>query len=335
MSWACPEAIWFAPLLLLAWPLWKWRERQLPTLRHPDTRFLSTTRTRRLWLARWIPLLGRGLTLVLLFLAVLGPRWPSPGSRLPSEGIALMLVLDVSGSMGENDVLVDGKPATRLQAACTVLRRFLTASDGANSRGNDSIGLVTFAARPIEVCPPTFTHGSVIYFLDQAKPVGTVPDSSTNIGDAVGVAVDLLERCKQKSRAIILISDGEHNVPVEVDKDALKPRQAAQLAAALGVRIHTIFLSGASQDAAQQAEQQRAKATLQSVAQMTQGVASVASDGDSLTQISKQLDALEKSRIDTYVYTDYYQTRPWLTLASLVVLLATIVLEGTWLRIDP
>lgn len=333
MSWACPEALWFAPLLLLAWPLWRWRERHRPTLRHPDTRFLNTTPSRRGWYARWLPFLGRVLTLLLLFLALLGPRWPIPGSRIPSEGIALVFVLDVSGSMGESDVLVDGQPATRLQAARTVLKRFLADSNG--TRGNDSVGLVTFAARPIDICPPTLTHSSVLYFLDHARPIGTVPESSTNIGDALGIAVDLLHRCKQKSQAIILISDGEHNVPVELDKEALKPRQAAQLAAAMGVRVHTIFLSGSSSDPARQAEQQRAEATLQSVAQMTQGLASTASDGESLTQISRQLSSLEKSRIDSYVYTDYLESRPWLALAALLLLLTTILLEETWLRINP
>jgi Ca-activated chloride channel family protein len=330
-----PEAFWFAPLLLLFYPLWRWREKQRPTLPYPDTRFLKITPTRRVWLARWVPFIGRLLTGILLLLALANPRWPVPGSQIPSEGIALVFVLDVSGSMAERDVLLDGQPVTRLQAASSVLKRYLSGT-GANARGNDAIGLVTFAVRPVDVCPPTLSHASVEYFLNQAQPVGTVPDSSTNIGDAMGVAVDLLRRSGLKSQAIVLISDGEHTVPAEVDKDALKPRQAAQLAAAFGIRVHTIFLSGApGGDAAKLAEQQRAEATLRSVAEMTQGQASLASDGDGLAQISQKLDALEKSRITSFLYTEYLEGRTWLLLAALVVLLTTIVLEESWLRVVP
>jgi Ca-activated chloride channel family protein len=276
------------------------------------------------------------LTALIMVLAMMGPRWPVPGSRIPSEGIALVFVLDVSGSMGESDVLLEGQPVTRLQAAVSVIQRFLAGGEGFSYRGNDAVGLVTFAARPIEVCPPTLSHHAVRYYLERAKPIGTIPDSSTNIGDALGVAIDLLRRSSIKSQAIVLISDGEHTVPAELEPEALKPRQAAQLAAALGIRVHTIFLAGATGgDAARQAEQERAEKSLQSVAQMTQGVSASASNGTGLQQMSQKLDALEKSRLESYVYTEYYEMRPWLILAALVCLLATIILEETWLRVSP
>jgi Ca-activated chloride channel family protein len=337
MTWAWPPAWWLLPLVILVWPLWYYREQGRPSLRHPDLRFLPASESsRRLTLARWWPLLGRLLTALCVWLALLGPRWPVPGTALPSEGIALIFVLDVSGSMGEADVLLEGKPVTRLQAAVTVIKQFLASSEERAARGNDAIGLVTFAARPHDVCPPTLTHGSVTFFLDQAKPIGTVPDSSTNIGDALGVAVDLLHRSEPRSRAVILISDGEHTVPAELDKDALKPRQAAQLAAALGIRVHTIFLSGApGNEPARLAEQQRAEATLKSVSQMTQGVASLASDGKSLAQVGRELDSMEKSQITSFVYAEYTETRGWFLVAALVLLVLTIVLEETWLRISP
>ncbi len=337
MTSAWPLAWWFLPFVILVAPLWWWREKHRPALRHPDLRFLPAgDQSPRIAWARWWPLAGRLLTALCLWLALLGPRWPLPGSAIPSEGIALMFVLDVSGSMGETDVLLEGRPVTRLQAAVTVIKQFLDSTDDRTARGNDAIGLVTFAARPIDICPPTLTHSSVRYFLDQAKPIGTVPDSSTNIGDALGVAVDLLQRSQPASRAIILISDGEHTVPAELDKDALKPRQAAQLAAALGIRVHTIFLTGsAGNDPDRLAEQQRAEAILKSVSQMTQGAASLASDGTSLAQISRELDSMEKSRITSFVYAEHMETRPWFLLAALVLLVLTVVLEETWLRISP
>ncbi len=336
MTLAWPEAAWLLILLPLAWPLWKWRERLRPTLHHPDMRFLPSQPSRRVTWARLLPLLGRWVSFLFLLLALIGPRWPVPGSRIPSEGIALVFVLDVSGSMGESDVLLDGQPVTRLQAAVGVIQRFLAGGDDFSYRGNDAIGLVTFAARPIDVCLPTLSHHAVKYYLDRAKPIGTVPDSSTNIGDALGVAVDLLRRSPIKSQAIVLISDGEHTVPAELEPEALKPRQAAQLAAALGIRVHTIFLAGAAgTDAEKKAEQERAEKALQSVAQLTQGIAASASDGAGLQKISQKLDALEKSRVESFIYTEFYEWRPWLILAALVCLVTTILLEETWLRINP
>jgi len=331
-----PHAAWLLLLLPLAWPLWRWRERQRPTLSHPDMRVLPDLPTRRVAWACWLPFLGRTFAALLMILAIVGPRWPVPGSRIPSEGIALVFVLDVSGSMGETDVVLEGQPVTRLQAASAVIGRFLAGGDGFSYRGNDAVGLVAFASRPIDVCPPTLSHQSIRFFLDRAKPIGTVPDSSTNIGDALGVATDLLRHSSVKSKAIILISDGEHTVPAELEPEALKPRQAAQLAAALGIRIHTIFLAGSSgADPKRQAEQERAEKSLRSTAEMTQGMAASAGDGSALQQISQKLDALEKSRLESFVYTDYYELRPWLIGCAIACLLFTILLEETWLRVSP
>lgn len=336
MTWAWPEAAWFVLLLPLVPLLWQWREGRRPTLRHPDMRYLPVTESRRARWARWLPLLGRLLAALLVLVALIGPRWPVPGSRIPSDGIALVFVLDVSGSMGESDVLLEGQPVTRLQAAAGLLKQFIAGGNGYTDRNNDAIGLVTFAAKPVDVCPPTLSHQAILHFLDKAKPIGTVPDSSTNIGDALGLATNLLRNSPIKSKAIILISDGEHTVPADVDAQALKPRQAAQLAAALGIRVHTIFLSGSpNNDAARQAEMLRAEQTLRAVSQMTQGESSSASDGAGLMKISQRLDTLEKSRLESFVYTDYVETRPWLIVCALVCMLVTIVLEETWLRLHP
>jgi Ca-activated chloride channel family protein len=276
-----------------------------------------------------------------------------------------MIALDVSGSMAERDVQYLGATVTRLQAAQAVLSQFIAGGPGFFSRSNDAIGLVTFALKPIDVCPPTLSHSSVRYFLDNAKPISKVPYSATNIGDAMAVAIDLLRRYPppspsegdgpgvrgKRGGAILLISDGEHNVPKEIDPDALKPREAAQLAAALGIRIHTIFLRGASPfspegrgaggEKARVAQQrditsrQQAEAALRDVAAMTQGIAGTADDGQALSQISQRLDALEKSRLESFFYTEYAEAAPWLIGAALVCLLATIVLEETWLRVTP
>jgi Ca-activated chloride channel family protein len=296
--------------------------------------------------AKRAPLWGRTLTFVLTILALANPRWPHSGSRIPTEGITLVIVLDISGSMAERDVQYLGETVTRLQAAQAVLNQFLAGGPGFSSRSNDAIGLVTFALKPIDVCQPTLSHSSVRYFLDNAKPISKVPNSATNIGDALAVAIDLLrryppsippfERREKMSDSILLISDGEHNVPKEIDPDALKPRQAAQLAAALGIRVHTVFLPGATPTKPSDvASRQQAEAALRDVAVMTQGTAGTADNGQALSQISQRLDALEKSRLESFFYTDYAEGAPWLIGAAIICLLGMIVLEETWLRVSP
>ncbi len=334
MTWAFPEALWLLLLTPVLWPLWRWRERARPTLRHPDLRLLQGPPTARALWARRIPFWGRLLTIGLLIFALSGPRWPLLGSRIPTEGIAFMMVVDVSGSMGERDVQWAGQPVTRLEAAQAVLKQFIQGGEGLSYRGNDALGLVTFSVRPIDVCPPTLSHDSVRYFLEGAKPIGKVPDSGTNIGDALAVAINLLVRSPIKSKAILLISDGEHNVPKEIDAEALGPRQSAQIAAALGVRVHTIFLAGAPRPETS-ATQQQAQAALRDVALLTKGESAVAEDGAALGQISQKLDALEKSRLETFLYTQHTEAGPWLVLAALVCLVGTVVVEETWLRVTP
>jgi Ca-activated chloride channel family protein len=341
-----PEAFWLLLLIPLFWLFWRWRQRSQPSLRHPDLRLIPSVRQRRVVWAGRVPIWGRALTAVLAILALVNPRWPHPGSRIPTEGITLMIALDVSGSMAERDVQYLGENVTRLQAAQAVLNQFIAGGPGFSSRSNDAIGLVTFALKPIDVCPPTLSHSSVRYFVDSAKPISKVPYSATNIGDALAVAIDLLrryppslppfERGGRAIGAILLISDGEHNVPKEVDPDALKPRQAAQLAAALGIRIHTIFLPGATPTKPSDvASRQQAEAALRDVATMTQGIAGTADDGQALSQISQRLDALEKSRLESFFYTEYAEGSHWLIAAALVCLLGTIALEETMLRVNP
>jgi len=336
VTWAHPATLWLFIIVPLAWPLWWWRQRRRQTFRHPDLRFITAGPSRRTTWAQRFPLWLRAAAIVLTVLALAGPRWPDPGSRIPSEGIALMIALDVSGSMGERDVLLRGETTTRLQAAVAVLRRFIAGGEGFSYRGNDALGLVTFAVRPIDVCPPTLSHHAVQYFLSHAEPIGHVPESSTNIGDALAVATDLLRHSPIRSKAILLISDGEHNVPKEVDPDALTPRQAAQIAAALDVRIHTIYLAGtAATDPAALAARQKAETALADVARITGGQAASADDGQALVEISRNLDTLEKSRVESFFYTQYYEAAPWLVLAALACLLMGVVAEETWLRVAP
>src|SRR5205807_1785807 len=130
----------------------------------------------------------RAAGIAALVLALAGPRWPDPGTRLPAEGIAVVLVLDVSGSMGERDFPWRGELVTRLDAAKRALRLFVQGgdADGAHlpGRGGDQIGLVAFALHPEDTCPLTLSHDVLLELLAGEEPRG-LPDTGTNIGDAL------------------------------------------------------------------------------------------------------------------------------------------------------
>ena len=159
--------------------------------------------------------------------------------RLPVEGIAIVMALDVSGSMGERDVSWHGERITRLDAAKRAFRLFVEGGDAAGThlpgRGGDLIGLVAFAVHPEDTCPLTLSHDALLQLMAAEEP-HTLPDTATNIGDALAWSLTKLAAAGDRRKVLILLSDGEHNVPLP----ALTPRQAGQLAANLGVPVYTI-----------------------------------------------------------------------------------------------
>src|SRR4029077_14027143 len=115
--------------------------------------------------------------------------WPDPSSRLSTEGIAIVILVDVSGSMGENDFQWEGKQVTRLDAVKKVFKLFVrggTAPNGERLEGrpSDLIGLVTFATRPSVACPLTLSHDVLLEMLAAEEPRTVPGESRTNIGDA-------------------------------------------------------------------------------------------------------------------------------------------------------
>src|SRR5260370_24250079 len=176
-----------------------------------------------------------------------GTRWPDTGSRIPTEGIAIEMVVDASGSMATPDFEWEGKPISRLEAVKGAFRLLALGGEGPRQsslpgRPNDLIGLVTFARWPQTSCPLTLSHSVLLRLLDAEKPRSTPTESETNIGDAVAWGLVRLEKTKAKRKVMVLLSDGEHNVP----PPALTPRQAAQLAANEGIPIYTIDAGGTS-----------------------------------------------------------------------------------------
>ena len=350
MSFAHPEFLWLLPLAPVV--AWWWLRQPRPAMRFSDTSVFAY-RGRRAAVAMWGGALLRGGACLALILACAGPRRPDLKTRLPAEGIAVMMAIDVSGSMETPDVIwnPNSPPVTRLEAARRAFKLFVAggeAPDGTafEPRSGDSVGVVSFAAVPQVACPLTLNHSVLFKVVDELKPKSQA-DAGTNIGDALAEATDRLDavKTKRKAKVLILLSDGEHNVstvdPVKgeprpgIDR-TMRPREAAQLAANLGVRVYTIDTGGDSPPGAPPdvvALREEGRATLQKVAEMTGGRSFAATSGTELLAAYREISLLDKVEVDAPIYRRYFEDYGWCAAAALVLLLAAHVLDRTAWRV--
>jgi Ca-activated chloride channel family protein len=334
-------------LLLPAAPLlgWWWLRRPRAALRFPETRSLAQLPAGRRTVARVAGVALRVAGLLLLITALAGPRWPDPRTRIAAEGIAIQMVVDVSGSMAEPDYTWQGKPTTRLEAVKRVFHLFVAggeAPDGQvlEGRPDDAIGLIAFAAWPETVCPLTHSHDTLLRLLDEQRPRTLPTESQTNIGDALAWGLLRLENAPTPRKIVVLLTDGEHNVP----PPALTPRQAAQLAGNERVPIYAIDAGGETAGTNEMAEGMEAKSaaeirasarrSLQAIAQVSGGKYFRAQDTDTLVTVCQEIDRLERRPLATFLYRRYYEAYAWVGLAALACFAGIHFLERTlWLTV--
>lgn len=350
LSFTNPHVLWLAPLAALV--AWWWLRRSRPAMRFSDVGPFALVHGVRAALAAWGGATLRGLACLLLIFACAGPRTPDLRTRLPAEGIALMMAIDVSGSMATPDVSwnANSPPVTRLEAAKRAFKLFVGGGDAPDGttfepRPGDSVGVISFAAVPQVACPLTLNHSVLFKVVDGLEPRSGV-DAGTNIGDSLAEAVERLDsvKTKRKAKVLILLSDGEHNVFKEDVPNAkrpgidrtMKPREAAQLAANLGVRVYTIdtasdLPSGAPPNLVKQREEGRA--SLQAVAEMTGGKSFAATSGTELLAAYREISALEKVVDEAPIYRRYFEYYWWCAGIALVLLLAAHALERTLWRV--
>jgi Ca-activated chloride channel family protein len=281
----------------------------------------------------------RGLALVLLIIALAGPRWPDERTRITTDGIAIMMVVDVSGSMAEPDFDWQGERISRLDAVKKVFRLFVEGGEEGdqkfNGRLEDLIGLVTFASRPECPCPLTLSHAVLLRLLDTEMPRQIPGESQTNITDALALGLDRLDAAGQGQRKVlILLSDGEHNES--------KPRsgwslaQAGQLARALGWSIYTIDAGGVGPTTTENNAASREKAVrdMSELARVTGGQYFRADNTQSLLDVCHEIDQLERQPIQSFQYRRYHEGFAWFATASFVLFVLVGVMELTlWRKI--
>jgi Ca-activated chloride channel family protein len=332
---------WLLLLLLLVPALvWWWYQHGTGALSYPDTSLLSQLPAGRSGRVRWAGAALRAGGLILIVIALAGPRWPDAGTRIPTEGIAIAMVVDVSGSMAERDFTLEGQSISRLEAVKKVFRLFAAGGQGPQGeelggRANDLMALVTFATRPEAACPLTLSHDVLLQILDAQEPRTVPTEARTNIGDAIAWGLQRLQASNVHRRVMVLLSDGEHNV----EPPALKPRQAAQLAGNLGVPIYAIDASGDSEkggvhEDGSVADRLAAKRALQDIASISKGRYFRAGDSAALVAAYAEIDRLERQAIQSFQYRRYYEMFPWFGLGALLLWVAITILEATiWQKI--
>lgn len=276
----------------------------------------------------WFPWIGPGLLLGALagmVLALARPAVRTARTTVMSEGVAIMMVLDISGSM----IAEDFKPNNRIDVARSVL------SDFVKKRPDDRLGLITFAAMPFLRCPLTLDHKTLRSIVEEVKAVNRPEIDGTAIGDALVAAGKRLLSAPEKSRVVILLTDGENN------RGQFDPLQAAQLLAAHKIRVDVVGI-GSSGVVPYPILGQNGRKTyqfvhigfnepvLKAIAKDTDGVYYNASDSGGLQKVFDAIDRLERSKISSPTYVKYRE----LFMAPLALAFLLLCLETLW-RLGP
>ena len=330
----------------LAHPYWLWLlalvplplllELLRPRIAWPSFRGFAKAR-RSIW--NWltpIPPILRGLAIGCLAVGLARPQIVGGTTKIETSGVAIVAALDNSSSMKASDFPADygSRTTTRLEAARSTFKSFIA------GRPNDLIGLVVFANYPDPPVPPTIDHRFLIEAVDAIRPASP-GDDGTNIGDALALGLDGLRSTSTEKKVLVLLTDG-HNEPAV--PHPLDPEEAARLAKALGVTLHTIaigtpggLLRGNESDTnlpvTKQAEGPNT-AMLERLARITGGRSFAAADADTLRDVFQAIDTLEKSHIRGEIRTRYDERYvPWAVASLMLLALDRMLVNGRLRRL--
>lgn len=327
MTFANPQVLWllFAVPVVGVWTWW-WRRRE-GGLRYSDVgpvRVAPVSWTVRL---RWLPAAIRMSALALGIFALARPQSQEVTRTKTAEGIDIMLVLDASSSMEAEDF-----QPTRFAAARAAADTFV------ESRVSDRVGLVVFAAEAYTQVPLTLDYSFLRRMLEEVH-IGVVEDG-TAIGTALATAVNRLQGSEAESKVAILLTDGRNN------RGQIDPQTAAEIAAAMDVRVYAIGVGSAEDTAPQTEPQSRTRSgrdetagvdaeILQAVSTSTGGRYFSATNRDALTNIYAEIDTMEATPVDERIYTDRNEQYPYFLIPALLAVLLDVGLTTTVFRRFP
>lgn len=320
-------------LLLIPYILWYflYRRHSEPTILMSDT--FAYQYAPKSWRIRIInlPMVLRCITYALVVIILARPQTHNAWDKRSVEGIDIMLAMDVSTSMLAEDL----RP-NRIEAAKSVAAEFIA------GRPNDNIGLTIFAGEAFTQCPMTTDHASLLNLLQNVRTdiaaSGLIQDG-TAVGMGLANAVSRLKNSKAKSKVVILLTDGSNNM------GDLSPMTAAQIAKSMGIRVYTIGVgtnkvapypmpvAGGVQYVNMPVEIDTN--TLREIAATTDGNFYRATNNAELKKIYKDIDKLEKTRMNVTKFSKKYEAYEPFVLAAIICLLLEIVLRTTVLRRIP
>ena len=315
----------FLLLLIIPYLIWyvMFRKKSEPTLRMSDT--FAFNYAPKSWRVRLMPLqlLMRIVTFTLIVIVMARPQTSNSWKNKTVEGIDIMLAIDVSTSMLAEDL----KP-NRIEAAKAVAAEFII------GRPNDNIGLSIFAGEAFTQCPMTTDHASLLNLLQNVRTDiaarGLISDG-TAIGMGLTNAVTRLKGSKAKSKVVILLTDGSNNM------GDISPMTAAEIAQSLGIRVYTIGVgtnkvapypmpvAGGVQYVNMPVEIDTKM--LADIAAATEGDFYRATNTAELKNIYKEIDRLEKSKLNVKKFSKRYEAYQPFALAAAISLMIEILLR--------
>ncbi len=274
----------------------------------------------------WLPLVARMLTVVFAVFALARPQSSSKGKNVTTEGISIMLALDISDSMLAEDL----KP-NRIEAAKDVVIDFV------ENRPNDLIGLVVFSGESFSQCPLTSDHAVLKNLLKDVK--SGMLAQGTAIGEGLATAVARVKDAKTKSKVIILLSDGVNNA------GSVAPLTAGEIAKTFGIRVYTVGVGTKGMAPYpfrtpfgiqyQNMEVQIDEDVMRQISAGTDAKYFRATGNKTLKEVYKEIDKMERTKIEVTEFKRYSEEYLMFALAAGFFLLLEISLRYTILRSIP
>ena len=310
-----PALLWLLviPALMLVHYIYIELSGRRPHLRVPDVKFWKAGGRSVLGVIRHLPFLLRTIALIMIIIAIARPRSSTKMDKIDTEGIDIVLAMDVSTSMLARDFTPD-----RISAAKDIAIEFIS------QRPSDRMGIVVFAGESYTQCPLTTDRATLINLMKEIE-TGLIEDG-TAIGNGLATAVARMQNSDAKSRVVILLTDGVNN------SGEITPQTAADIAKTYGIRVYTIGV-GANGTAPypvmtpwgvqmQNVEVEIDENLLKNIAETTGGRYFRATDNTKLSEIYSEINKMEKARttIDSFpIYKELFTGFALIALACLLL----------------
>ena len=325
-----PKLLWLmvVPVLMALHYIWIELSGRRPHLRVSTSVPWMQVRLSFMSLLRHVPFLLRVFALVMIIIAIARPRSSQEMERVDTEGIDIILAMDVSTSMLARDLVPD-----RISASKDIAIEFIS------QRPSDRMGIVVFAGESFTQCPLTVDHSVLLNLFHSIKgdiaQRGLIEDG-TAIGMGIANAVSRLKDSKAKSKVIILLTDGTNN------RGDISPLMAAEIAKSFGIRVYTVAVGtngtapypmvvGGVREYVNVPVEIDTE-ILSQIAEKTDGRTYRATNTEKLFEVYEEIDKLERTKMNVKKYSKRYEAYQPFAIVAFIALLLALVLKATVLK---